>query len=318
MLRFLARFADDDAHAAERLHDAAGTAAGARREPLHRDRLAHRRLGDDERVDVEIVVVLRVGDRRGEHLADLDGHRLGRELEDVERILGLAAADELRDEVQLLGRAADLRADRERLVVGDLAGGCLLAHGLPLALLVGGVAGEVARRRELAELHPDHVLVDRDGDEFPAVVDVERQADELRQDGGAARPGLDRRAAVRVLRGFGLLQKAELDERAFPDGAGHFFLFFLAWRDRMIILSVALLLRVRAPLVGLPQGVTGWRPPEVRPSPPPCGWSTGFLATPRVSGRLPIQRLRPALAKFWFWLSGLETAPTVAMQFEWI
>src|ERR1043165_9953612 len=92
------------------------------------------------------------------------------------------------------------------------------------------------------------------------------------------------------------------------------YLFFFAWRDRMIILSVALLLRVRAPLVGLPQGVTGWRPPEVRPSPPPCGWSTGFLATPRVSGRLPIQRLRPALAKFWFWLSGFETAPTVPMQ----
>ena len=29
--------------------------------------------------------------------------------------------------------------------------------------------------------------------------------------------------------------------------------------------------RVRLPFVGLPHGVTGWRPPEVRPSPPPCG-----------------------------------------------
>src|SRR4051794_38855610 len=94
------------------------------------------------------------------------------------------------------------------------------------------------------------------------------------------------------------------------------YLFFFAWRDRMIILSVALLLRVRAPLVGLPHGVTGWRPPEVRPSPPPCGWSTGFLATPRVSGRLPIQRVRPALARVWLALSGFDTAPTVAMQSE--
>ena len=34
---------------------------------------------------------------------------------------------------------------------------------------------------------------------------------------------------------------------------------------------VCLLRRVLAPLVGLPQGVTGWRPPEVRPSPPPWG-----------------------------------------------
>src|SRR5512147_1334377 len=80
--------------------------------------------------------------------------------------------------------------------------------------------------------------------------------------------------------------------------------------------SVRLLFRVLAPLVGLPHGVTGWRPPEVRPSPPPCGWSTGFLATPRVSGRLPSQRLRPALARLVLALSGFDTAPTVAMQSE--
>ena len=46
---------------------------------------------------------------------------------------------------------------------------------------------------------------------------------------------------------------------------------------------------------GWPQGDTGWRPPEVLPSPPPWGWSTGFMATPRVWGRTPFQRLRPAL-----------------------
>src|SRR5438046_8026828 len=93
-----------------------------------------------------------------------------------------------------------------------------------------------------------------------------------------------------------------------------YFLFFRAWRLEMMNLVVDLFLRVFLPLVGKPHGVTGWRPPEVRPSPPPCGWSTGFLATPRVSGRLPFQRVRPALAKFWFWLSGFETAPTVPMQ----
>src|SRR4030095_5844615 len=92
------------------------------------------------------------------------------------------------------------------------------------------------------------------------------------------------------------------------------YLFFFAWRERMISLSVCLLLRVRAPLVGWPHGVTGWRPPEVRPSPPPCGWSTGFLATPRVSGLTPIHRVRPALASVWLPLSGFDTAPTVAMQ----
>src|ERR1022692_3669769 len=35
--------------------------------------------------------------------------------------------------------------------------------------------------------------------------------------------------------------------------------------------SVRLLLRVLKPRVGWPQGVTGCRPPEVLPSPPPCG-----------------------------------------------
>src|SRR6202008_3553993 len=55
------------------------------------------------------------------------------------------------------------------------------------------------------------------------------------------------------------------------------------------------LLLVFVPLVPCPHGVTGWRPPEVRPSPPPCGWSTGFIATPRTQGRMPSQRERPAL-----------------------
>src|SRR3989304_775158 len=44
-----------------------------------------------------------------------------------------------------------------------------------------------------------------------------------------------------------------------------------------------------------PHGEVGWRPPELLPSPPPSGWSTGFIATPRTDGRLRIHRLRPAL-----------------------
>src|SRR5688500_16831420 len=63
-------------------------------------------------------------------------------------------------------------------------------------------------------------------------------------------------------------------------GAPYF--FFRWWRERRMYLPVALFLRVRAPLVGLPQGVTGCRPPLVRPSPPPCGWSIGFITTPRT------------------------------------
>ncbi len=60
---------------------------------------------------------------------------------------------------------------------------------------------------------------------------------------------------------------------------------------------------------GLPLGLVGWRPPEVRPSPPPCGWSTGFMTTPRTVGRLPFQRFRPALPMLMMSCSELPTAP---------
>src|ERR1700678_684473 len=82
-------------------------------------------------------------------------------------------------------------------------------------------------------------------------------------------------------------------------------------RRRLISRSLGLLaLRVRPS--GLPHGLTGWRPPELLPSPPPCGWSIGFMATPRTDGRLPFQRLRPALPSLMLPCSELPTSPTVA------
>src|SRR5205814_6757136 len=72
-------------------------------------------------------------------------------------------------------------------------------------------------------------------------------------------------------------------------------LFLYLLRRLTMNLSVRLLLRVLYPRVGWPQGVTGCRPPEVFPSPPPCGWSTGFIETPRLCGRFPSHRDRPAL-----------------------
>src|SRR3954471_17505871 len=66
-----------------------------------------------------------------------------------------------------------------------------------LALPVGSVAGEGPRRRELAQLHADHLFIDRDWDELAAVVNIEGQADERRHDRRAPRPGLERwRAAA--------------------------------------------------------------------------------------------------------------------------
>src|SRR4029079_9427373 len=99
--------------------------------------------------------------------------------------------------------------------------GLLIAALLLRDLLVARVGREGAGRRELAELVTDHLLGDVHRDEFPAVVDAERQADELRQDRAAPRPGLDHFAAHAAARLLGLLDQAAFDEGALPDGTCH-------------------------------------------------------------------------------------------------
>src|SRR6478735_6347575 len=86
-----------------------------------------------------------------------------------------------------------------------------------LRLAVGGVAVERAGRRELAELMPDHLLGDVHRDMLLAVVDAERQADELRQDRRAAAPDLDHLVPARRARRIRLLQQIAVDKRAFPN-----------------------------------------------------------------------------------------------------
>ena len=71
---------------------------------------------------------------------------------------------------------------------------------------------------------------------------------------------------------------------------------------------------VGLPIVILPQGVTEHLPPEVRPSPPPCGWSTGFIATPLTDGRLPLRRDQPAFF-FPMLLLAVDTDPKVPLQY---
>src|SRR6185312_3345488 len=86
---------------------------------------------------------------------------------------------------------------------------------------VRSVAVERARRRELAELVANHFLGDHHRDVLLAVVDAERQPDELRQDGGAAAPDPDHfvaRGAARLLR---FSQEIAIDERALPNRTCH-------------------------------------------------------------------------------------------------
>jgi hypothetical protein len=74
---------------------------------------------------------------------------------------------------------------------------------------------ERARRGELAELVPDHVLVDEHGHVLAAVVDRQRQTDHFRHDHRATRPRLDRALVVCSARDFHLLHQVVIDERTF-------------------------------------------------------------------------------------------------------
>src|SRR5213593_1877498 len=101
-----------------------------------------------------------------------------------------------------------------------------------------------------------------------------------------------------------------LMERAI-DPSPYFFL------RRTMSESLSLRRRVLRPLVILPHGEQGCLPPDDLPSPPPIGWSTGFIATPRTLPSRPFQRRRPALPYDMFSWSRLPTWPTTALQFTW-
>src|SRR5439155_27271778 len=131
---------------------------------------------------------------------------------------------------------------------------------------------------------------------------------------------VERRDHVRITRRF---PRAFISSTFFfrwPSTNGPFFklrgicYFFLRFSRRrtMNLLEVLRLSRVRRS--GLPQGVDDGRPPDALPSPPPSGWSTGFIATPRTFGRRPFHRLRPALPIETSSCSGLPTCPMVALQ----
>src|ERR1700692_4124682 len=88
---------------------------------------------------------------------------------------------------------------------------------LLLRLAVAGVTMEGPRGGELAAVVTDHVFGYVHRDMFQAVIDAEGEADELRQDGRAARPDLDHVLASRIARDFRLLQNETIDKRTFPN-----------------------------------------------------------------------------------------------------
>ncbi|MCY1301745.1 hypothetical protein D9M70_513750 [compost metagenome] len=112
----------------ERLFDARCTAATTGVEALHDDRLANVSFCNDERIDVEIVVVLCVCDGRFKGLLDRFCNALARELEFGQSALDLLAADHRGNQVELLGADADRARNCLRFIILQPAFGFCLAH----------------------------------------------------------------------------------------------------------------------------------------------------------------------------------------------
>ena len=86
------------------------------------------RFFHEQIIDIEIVIVLGIGDCGLEHLLHLPRHALLREAEFVQRRFRPQAADRLRNKIELARGDADVRADGLRLGIGQNARACFLAH----------------------------------------------------------------------------------------------------------------------------------------------------------------------------------------------
>src|ERR1700688_649116 len=116
--------------------DTARAATAARCETLHDDAVADMRLGDDQIVDIEVVIVLGVGDRRFQALLDVDRDPLARELQIGERGRSFPAADQLRDKIKLLRARPQHPGNCLGLVVREAPFALWFAHRLsPQAFL---------------------------------------------------------------------------------------------------------------------------------------------------------------------------------------
>ena len=96
--------------------------------PLHHQSAADSGLSHVQTVDVELVVVLRIGDRRLQDLLDLLGDTPLGEGQVGHCRLSALAPDQLGDEVELTGRRPDHLTECHRFVFGDARRIGCLAH----------------------------------------------------------------------------------------------------------------------------------------------------------------------------------------------
>ena len=177
------------------------------------------------------------------------------------------------------------------------------------------MAVEGAGRRELAEFVTDHVLGHQHRDEFVAVVDAEGQPDELREDGRAARPGLDdlvaaRRRATSPPSSVDSRRRTDLSRLSVPRLALRYFCGDDARYSGRSPCSCA----SWCPWCPCPRGSRDGDRPR-------CGLRRRHGddrsgSSPRRARRGPLAEpaVAPGLADAEFCLSGFDTAPIVAMH----
>src|SRR5690606_13779275 len=111
-----------------RLLDTARAATATDVEALHDDRLTYIGFGDDQRIDVEVMVVFCVRNCGLERLLNRIGDPLTRERQIGKSRIHLLAADHARNKVQLLRADAQRTGNSLRFVVLELTGSFSLAH----------------------------------------------------------------------------------------------------------------------------------------------------------------------------------------------
>src|SRR6266508_1612059 len=228
---------------------------GARLKTLER-----RGLLDENRlylqlIDVRTIVVLGVGNRRFQHFLDDVRPFLRTEGEQIERFFHRQPADLVGDEAPLLGRkpypvqrragfhAPSLlllaarrrggspgggrrrgtRSSRRSRSSGGCVGsaGSRRRGGLQKLLVRHSVALENASESEFTQLVPHRVFRDVHRDVLLAVVDRDGQPDEIRQNRGAPRPGLDRALVACSARGADLFHQMVVHKGTLLDRAYH-------------------------------------------------------------------------------------------------
>src|SRR5690606_19109624 len=181
---------------------------------------------------VELLVVLRVGDRARDHLPDRHTRRLRGELQHGQCLLRGQPAYEV-DHAPRLGRGRAHEPGRgphhRRRRWGGRCCHRVLSYlslvlppaALPVFL---HVTAEGAGQRELAELVSDHRLGDEHRYVLAPVVDGDGVADHLRDDRRPTRPRLDHVPGALLVLGHHLLHEVVVHERALLQTAWHRFL----------------------------------------------------------------------------------------------